>query len=130
MPSLTFTAGARGGQRNEEGGMCVAGDECVWVPISLCVCVCVCVCEEAESHLGDAPGGGGGETPRAKPPAPNNPQTNPRLTPRLSLTPTNPLTALTPQPQPQRCGTPARGPVKYEGMSTDSMGQDGHGQNT
>ena len=30
--------------------MCVAGDGCVRVPISLCVCVCVCMCVLVSSH--------------------------------------------------------------------------------
>ena len=41
IPSQTLTATAGGGQREEVGRMCVEGDGCAGVPISLCVCVCV-----------------------------------------------------------------------------------------
>ena len=86
--------------------MCVAGDGCVWVPVSLCVCVCVSLCEEAEARHQDALGAGA-RRPRGPNPCP--PLTH-RLTIRVTgiLTPTttNPLTVPTPQLDSPRFGTP------------------------
>ena len=68
-------------------------------------------------------------------PNPPPPQTK-RLTPRTQTLPPKPLTQLTPltplnpHPDPQRCGTPLRGPTRYEGPDRDPRGHNGHGQET
>ena len=68
-------------------------------------------------------------------PDPPPPQTK-RLTPRTQTLPPNPLTQLTPRtpltphPDPRRCGTPLRGPTRYEGPDRDPRGHNGHGQET
>ena len=64
------------------------------------------------------------------------PRQSKRLTPQTqtlppnSLTQLTPLTPLTPHPDPQRCGTPLRGPTRYEGPDRDPRGHNGHGQHT
>ena len=74
------------------------------------------------------PSGTGTRPVRArKSPNPPPPQTK-RLTPRTRTQPRNPLTPLTPHPDPRRHGTPLRGPMKCEGTGrgvyekSDSVG--------
>ena len=62
-----------------------------------------------------------------KKPKPPPPQTK-RLNPRTRTLPPNPLTPLTPHPDPRRRGTPIRGPMRCEGSHRGPMGHNGHAQ--
>ena len=66
--------------------------------------------EEAELYREEARAG----KKKPKPAAPTNEESNP---PNANPTtyPLTPLTPLTPHPDPRRCWTPLRGPVRYEG---------------
>ena len=85
--------------------------------------------EEAERHREEARAEGQKKT---KTPTPTNETSNPRTQtlPPNPLTQLTPLTPLTPHPDPQRCGTPLRGPTRYEGPDRDPRGHNGHGQET
>ena len=61
-------------------------------------------------------------------PAPTNEETN-RLNPNPATEPTNPSNPTNPPP-PRRCGTPLRGPMRYEGPHGDPMGHNGDAQHT
>ena len=85
--------------------------------------------EEAEWHREEARAA---VQKKAKLPSPTNeacnpPNANPTTNPITQLTP---LTPLTPHPDPRRCGTPLRGPTRYEGPDGDPRGHNGHGQQT
>ena len=81
--------------------------------------------EEAERRREEARGAG---KKKAKLPAPTNKESNPTQT--LPPNPLTQLTPLTPHPVPRRCGTPIRGPMRYEGPERDPMDHNGHGQHT
>ena len=75
--------------------------------------------EEAERYREEA------RSAKKKPKPP--PQTK-RLTSRTRTLPPNPLTPLTPHPDPRRRGTPLRGPMRCGGPHRDPMGHNGHAQ--
>ena len=85
--------------------------------------------EEAQRHREEAQAAG---KKKAKPPPPQTKRLPPRTQtlPPNPLTQLTPLTPLTPHPDPRRCGTPLRGPMRYEGPDRDPMGHNGHGQHT
>ena len=85
--------------------------------------------EEAEGHREQDRGAA---KKKAKPPAPANeesnpPNANPTTEPTNITHPTNPTN---PHPDPRRCGTPLRGPMRYEGPDRDPMGHNVYGQHT
>ena len=81
--------------------------------------------KEAERYREEAQAG----KKKPKPAAPTKEESNPPNA-NPTIEPTTPLTPLTPHPDPRRCGTPLRGPMRYEGPNRDPMGLNGHGQHT
>ena len=76
--------------------------------------------EEAKRYPDEARAG----KENLKPPTPTNDETNP---PNLNPT-TQPTNPTTPPPDPRRCGTPLRSPMRYKGPHGDAMGHNGHAQ--